>query len=141
MAEKVAFTFSSDGSEVFREAPFVYSPNLMVSIADLVHKHERYSKLVIEILIPTNLLGSAGPGLTWHDGVIPATELWLKIGGDKGQGSFKLNLQLVNTNRPNSMKNTDVISVFKAGDSISNLFTALGMYREQVKEALGMQFK
>ena len=54
-------------------------------------------------------------------------ELWLKIRGDKGQGTFKLNLQLVNTSRPNSMRNTNVISVFKVGDSTTNLHTALGV--------------
>lgn len=80
-------------------------------------------------------------GLTWHNGVIPADELWLKIGGDKGQGSFKLNLQLVNTCTPNSMKNTSVISVFKAGDTTTNLHTALGMYKEHVTEAQGMKLK
>ncbi len=36
-------------------------------------------------------------GLTWHDGAIPSDEIWVKLGGDKGRGSFKLNLQLVNT--------------------------------------------
>ncbi len=83
----------------------------------------------------------SGPGLTWHDGVIPQGELWLKIGGDKGRGSFKLSLQLVNTSTPNSMKNTTVLSVFKAGDTTLNLHTALDMYKEHVKEAQGMNLK
>jgi len=80
----------------------------------------------------------SGPCLTWHNGAIPSNELWLKIYGDKGCGSFKLNLQLVNTHNPNSMKNTHVISIFKAGDSTTNLHTALDMYQEHVKEAQGM---
>ena len=54
---------------------------------------------------------------------------------------FKLNLQLVNTSNPNSMKNTRVISVFKAGDTTANLHTALEMYQDHVKEAQGMQIK
>ena len=70
--------------------------------------------------------------------MIPSNELWLKLGGDKGHGSIKLFLQLVNTSNPNSMKNTLVISVFKAGDTTANLHTALEMY---VKEAQGMQIK
>ena len=31
-------------------------------------------------------------GLTWHQGAIPADELWVKLGGDKGHGSFKFKL-------------------------------------------------
>ncbi len=73
--------------------------------------------------------------------MIPDSELWLKIGGDKGHGSFKLNLQLVNTSSPNSMKNTRVLSMFKAGDSTLNLHTALGMYKEHINEAQGMILK
>ena len=34
---------------------------------------------------------SAGT-LTWHNGVIPSTEIWIKLGGDKGGGTFKMNL-------------------------------------------------
>ncbi len=34
--------------------------------------------------------------LTWHDGLIPSNEVWLKIGGDKGGSSFKMSIQLVN---------------------------------------------
>lgn len=79
--------------------------------------------------------------LTWHDGAIPADEIWVKLGGDKGRGSFKLNLQLLNTKHPNSIKNTVLLSVFKAGDSATNLHTALDMYREQIKEAQGMTIK
>ena len=88
-----------------------------------------------------SLYHRSGPGLTWHNGAIPSTELWLKLGGDKGRGSFKLNLQLVNTSNPNSMKRTTLLSVFKAGDSTTNLHTALDMYREHVVESQGMQIK
>ena len=35
--------------------------------------------------------------LTWHDGTIPDDEIWLKLGGDKGGGYFKMNFQIVNT--------------------------------------------
>ena len=78
----------------------------------------------------------SGEGLTWHGGVIPSNELWLKLGDGKGHGNFKLNIQLVNTCNPNSMKNTRAISVFKAGDSTANLHNiALKMYEDHVKEA------
>ena len=79
--------------------------------------------------------------MTWHKGAIPSNELWVKLGGDKGRGSFKLNLQLVNTKHPNSMKGTDLLSVFKAGDTTINLHTALNMFKEHVIEAQGMTIK
>ena len=63
-------------------------------------------------------------GLINHHGAIPEDELWIKLGGDKGRGSFKFNFQLVNTLHPNSVKKTVLVSVFKAGDSASNLHTA-----------------
>ncbi len=47
VAEKVAFTFSADGGEEVREVPFVYFPNLMMCIGDLVDKHERYGMTFI----------------------------------------------------------------------------------------------
>ncbi len=80
-------------------------------------------------------------GLTWHKGAIPSDELWVKLGGDKGRGSFKMNLQLVNTKHPNSMKSTDLLSVFKAGDTTTNLHTDLNMFKEHVIEAQGMNIK
>ena len=79
--------------------------------------------------------------LTWHNEAIPAKELWIKLGGDKGQESFKLNIQLVNTCHPNSIKNTTLVAVFKAGDSRANLHTALDQYKEQIEELEGMKWK
>ena len=54
-----------------------------------------YSENVLQ-----NYLPRSGPGLTWHGGVIPSSEIWIKLCGDKGNGSFKLALQLVNTAHP-----------------------------------------
>ena len=65
----------------------------------------------------------------------------MKLGGDKGRGSFKLNLQLVNIVAPNSVKNTALLSVFKVGNSTTNLHIALNMYREHVREAQGMKIR
>ena len=43
----------------------------------------------------TMIIGYRNGRLTWHNGIIPATEIWVKIGGDKGGGSFKFNFQIV----------------------------------------------
>ena len=84
---------------------------------------------------------SSSGGLTWHGGAIPADELWIKLGGDKGHGSFKFNFQLMNTEHPNSQKSATLLSVYKAGDSTTNLHTALDMYKEQIDELQGMKLK
>jgi len=58
--------------------------------------------------------------LTWHNRAIPSDEIWVKICGDKKRESFKLNMQLVKTEKPYSMKKTALISDFKAGDTKMN---------------------
>lgn len=139
-----AFSFPLDravgGGEEFRQVPFVYFPNMISLVANLVQQHERQ---VCIILYTTKYIhhNSSPTGLTWHNDAIPADQIWVKLGGDKGRGSFKFNLQLVNTEKPNSMKNTALVSVFKAGDSTTNLHVALDMYKEHVSEMQGMQIR
>lgn len=53
VAERGAFTFSADSGEEIKEVPFVYSPNLMMAIAELVDKHNRC--LTIRIYMHTIL--------------------------------------------------------------------------------------
>ena len=89
-----------------------------------------------------NIIPNSAPdGLTNHGGSIPNNELWIKLGGDKGQGSFKFNMQLVNVSNPNSVKRTVLLSVFNAGDSTTNLHLALDRYREHIDESQGMEIK
>ena len=79
--------------------------------------------------------------LTWHEGYIPPSEVWLKIGGDKGGGKFKMNFQIVNVATPNSVHNTCVFSCFAAGDSITNLHMALDRFKDQVEHLHGMKWR
>ena len=67
--------------------------------------------------------------------------MWVKLGGDKGHGSFKFSLQVVNVDHPNSIRNTALLSVYKAGDSLTNLHIALDQYKEQIEEIQGMQWR
>ena len=67
--------------------------------------------------------------------------LWLKLGGDKVRGSFKLNLQLCNILHPNSQKCTNLISMVMAGDSTMNLHTCLDMYADQLDELEGSEVR
>ena len=71
--------------------------------------------------------------LKWHEGM-DQDEIWVKIGGDKGGGTFKAALQIVNVPSPNSPDNTCVFCVFEASDSYTNLHIGLDRYREQVDE-------
>lgn len=42
VAERAAFTFKVDKhKEEIREVPFVYYPNLIAKVADVIHQHER----------------------------------------------------------------------------------------------------
>ena len=63
--------------------------------------------------------------LTWHNGIIPQTEVWVKLGGDKGGNTTKMNFQIVNVPTPNSIHNTCVFCCFAATDSVTNLHSAL----------------
>ena len=41
VAEKGAFSVSTDKGEEIREVPFVYYPNFIAKVADIVNQHER----------------------------------------------------------------------------------------------------
>lgn len=69
--------------------------------------------------------------LTWNE-AIPNTELWVKLGGDKGGSSFKMNFQIVNVSHPNSIQNTCVFTAFEAPDSKTNLHITLERYQGAV---------
>ena len=82
-------------------------------------------------LLKWNILCSLNK-LTWHNDTVPLDELWVKIGGDKGGSSFKMNFQLVNVNCPNSIHNTCVFTAFQAPDTITNLHVVLDHYKDQL---------
>ena len=63
---------------------------------------------------------------------IPEKEIWIKLGGDHGGGSFKFVFQVANVSNPNSLHNTIPVCVFEGPDNVSNLETAIGIYREHV---------
>lgn len=61
--------------------------------------------------------------LVWDS--IPDTEIWIKIGGDKGGGTTKFYYQITNTSKTNSINNTVVFCMFAADESVPNMHTAL----------------
>ena len=76
----------------------------------------------------------------WHE-IIPKDEVWIKLGGDKEGGMFKMNFQIVNTRTPNSVHNTCVFSCFEADDTVTNLHVALDRFRGEVTHIGTMKWK
>ena len=60
--------------------------------------------------------------------------MWVKVGGDKGGGSFKMSFQVGNISTPNAPENTHVFAIYEGHDSATNLHICLDQYRDQIKE-------
>lgn len=73
--------------------------------------------------------------------IIPPGKIWLKLGGDKGGGSMKMNFQIMNTPHPNSVTNTCVFSAYEGPDTKTNLYVALARYKSQVEELKTLEWK
>ena len=73
--------------------------------------------------------------LTWHD-VIPSDEVWIKLGGNKGGGTFKKSFQIVNVPSPNFSQNT-CVCCFEAYDNVSNFHVALDHFKIRWKNCKG----
>ena len=82
----------------------------------------------------TELLQSQKDKLTWHDGAIPENEVWVKVGGDHGQGSLKFNLAMVYTENPNSMDNNILIGMTCVKDSRENMEMFFYSIRKQLAD-------
>ena len=65
----------------------------------------------------------------------------MKIGGDTGGGTFKMNFQLVNIQSPNSPQNTCVFAIFEAKDTTTNLHVALDRFQGDIENLNGMRWK
>ena len=78
--------------------------------------------------------------LVWHE-QIPKDEIWVKIGGDHGGGSFKMCVQIVNVEKPNAAQNTVVFCCFLAPDSHVNLSLALCRFEEQIKALSDLKWR
>lgn len=72
---------------------------------------------------------------------MPEDEIWVKIGGDKGGGSFKMNFQILNIPTPSSHQNMCILVMFQASDTTVNLHVALDRYKEDNKSLQGKKWK
>ncbi|XP_038062352.1 uncharacterized protein LOC119733624 [Patiria miniata] len=115
----------SDGSHGFegRMVPYVTVNNLSMMVLDYLDGLEECNSL------------------TWHSGVIPPNEIWVKIGGDKGGSSFKMAYQIVNVNHPNSLQNTVVFACFEGSDTSQNLKRTLPKIISQITTLSKQQWR
>ena len=102
--EEAPFCFSATTGVDIRPAPLVYVQDLIGKITQLLDQNEELEISIVTIVTTLFLLLYSLNLLTWHDGAIPADEVWVKIGGDKGGTTLKANFQLCN--------NTFVFAVF-----------------------------
>ena len=65
----------------------------------------------------------------------------MKLGGDKGGSSFKASFQILNVQKPNSIRNSCVFAVFEATDSAFNLHLALDQYRQSISDLQKAQWR
>jgi hypothetical protein len=68
-----------------------------------------------------------------HNGIIPDNEIHLKLGGDFGKQSFKISMQIVNLEKPNSKDNTIVIAMANIKDKYRNLEKFINLIKSQVE--------
>ena len=105
---------NEEGKAVMKKQASVYVQNLQEYVLDLLDQYDKAGKLC------------------WDNK--PKNEVWLKIGGDHGQGTFKVCLQVLNTNNPNSKYNTICIGCFCAKDYYQNLATITELFRNDLEQ-------
>ena len=72
--------------------------------------------------------------LILHENSRPNEEIWVKIGGDHGQGSLKATLQVLNIEKSNSKFHTSVFAMAQVPDKVHNLQTLLGRFKLQIED-------
>ncbi|CAH1275363.1 uncharacterized protein [Branchiostoma lanceolatum] len=116
IAEKLPFSVKGAKDSTVELLPCAYVISLQDAIFDNLKRNQ-----------------TAGT-LTWHAGKIPEKEIWVKVGGDHGGGSFKMAFQILNKERPNSKSNTTVFCIFNAKDSRENLNLATSRFATEIKD-------
>ena len=92
-------------------APLVYVPDLVSKIMSYLIRMTGRNKHVYTTIIHHCTLTCSTNRLTWHNGMIPEREVWVKVGGDKGADTVKIVFQLCNVINPNSVINTCVLCI------------------------------
>ena len=95
------FSFKNDQKEeYFRQTQAIFIDNIENYLFNLLNQYQSQNEL------------------SWHGGSIPEEEIWVKIGGDHGQGSLKVTLQTLNVEKPNSKFFTSIIAMANVPDNV-----------------------
>lgn len=158
-SELVPFTFSIDGGkggEEVRQAPMAYVPDLVAKVVQLLDQNDGLVyTLILKVsqgtffLHTRHIVHTSGEiiqntyrvGRLTDHGFIPADEIWVKLGGDKGGSSMKVTFQILNCPHPNSPMNTCVFVAYEGPDSQTNLHVALDRYKSQVKDLQQLKWR
>ena len=119
---KLVFDNIDDKSTEEKSAPVGFVKNIPEFVQKLLDQYEKEGNL------------------TWHESTIPSDEIWVKIGGDHGGGSFKLTLQIINTSTPNSKLKTCLLMMYNCKDRPENLRRLLRQYNDQIKRLQQMSW-
>ena len=132
ISKMVNFEFRDEDKNIFiKPAPLVYVKNIQEFLMERLDDLAEHGML------------------TWHQdpngrhsgGSLPLNKIFVKVGGDKGQGSMKVTLQICNVHKPNSPDNTLLLAVYEAGDSYNNLATALDGIAQQIIDLDGEKWE
>ena len=75
--------------------------------------------------------------LHYEDVGIPNNEVWVKIGGDHGQGSMKICVEIANLKKPNARENTYILNMIEAKDTYEVLEEVLLNLNHGIQELKG----
>ena len=124
IVEKTNLVFVNDEKNKYeREAPVAKVENLLDLVKQLLDQYDKEEML------------------TWHNSQIPEDEVWLKIGGDHGGGSFKLMLQIANLQNPNSEENTCLLAIVNCKDTPTSLWRILSPFKQQIADLQAMAWR
>ncbi|XP_072017401.1 uncharacterized protein [Amphiura filiformis] len=80
-------------------------------------------------------------GKITNRGVIPDDEVWIKVGGDHGKGSFKVAMSVCNTANPNSSYNTICILLLEGSETKANVQRVLPLIVDQLMSLEDMTWR
>ena len=99
LIDAVSVKTKTTTGEANKQVPMGRAPDLKPFVFRLLDEYEEQGSLLYE---------QVG---------IPENEIWLKIGGDHGQGSLKICLEIANLEKPNAREHTHILSMIEAKDT------------------------
>ena len=99
MIDNIAVEKKTTAGQASKQVPMGRVPDLQKFMFNLLDNYDKQGSLF------------------WQDVGIPDNEVWVKIGGDHGQGSLKICLEIANLEKPNARENTHIVGMIEERDS------------------------